>query len=274
MVITKEKKEETSIQNIRDNAIRQESSISLSLFNYCFLTYLYLTRELKKSVLFAKGILLDVGCGSCPYESYFTKHIEKYLKHDHPLTTKENIHYDYISELPKINAPSNSVDTIISISVLEHVSEPIETLKECGRILKANGILIVYVPQYWHLHEEPFDFYRFTKHLLREKLITMGFEIIQIKEIGKSFAVVGQAFCNAIVLMFDLGHVKNIFNFLSGKKTANIMNSIIYTIYKSPLIVLAVFLIPVINLTFFLLDTIIGSPRDTIGNLVIARKTP
>ena len=271
MPLLKEKSKQT-IDNLRENAVRQSSKINLSLFNYCFLTYFYLIREIKKNASYAKGTLLDVGCGSSPLESYFSKYVEKYLKHEHPEAAKENIKYDYLSELPEINALNNSIDTIVSFAVLEHVSKPFETLAECKRILKDNGILIIYVPQYWHLHEEPHDYFRFTKHILKEKISELNFEITYLKEIGRSFAVVGQAFCNAIILMFDLQHVKNIFNFLSGKKSADLGKSILYAIYKSPLILLAIILIPIINILFLILDQLLGSPRDTIGYFVVARK--
>ena len=112
-----------------------------------------------------------------------------------------------------------------------------------------------------------------SDNILKEKITELGFEIVYMNGTGKSFSVVGQAFCNAIILMFDLEHVKNIFNFLSGKKIDNIGKSIIYTIYKSPLILLSIILIPIINILFLILDKILGSPRDTIGYFVIARKT-
>lgn len=271
MTLTEEKPKQTT-HNLRENAVRQTGKINLSLFNYCFLSYYYLLKEIKKNAYSAKGILLDVGCGSSPFESYFLGFVEKYLKHEHPEAAKENIKYDYLSELPEIKVPNNSIDTIICFSVLEHVSRPFETLTEFKRILKDDGVFIISVPQYWHLHEEPHDYLRFTKYILKEKISELGFQLIYLKETGGSFAVVGQAFCNAMILLFDLEHIKNIFNFLSGKKSNNIGRSIIYAIYKSPLIFLSIILIPIINVFFLVLDQLLGSPRDTIGYFVIAKK--
>ena len=273
MVLTKEKSNtKDSPESERENAIRQQGNVKLSLFNYCFLVYYYLINEIKKNASYAHGILLDVGCGASPFKNYFLKYVEKYLKHEHPAVAKPNIKYDYLSELPKISAPNNSIDTIISFSVLEHVSEPFETIKEFKRILKDNGVFIISVPQYWHLHEEPHDYLRFTKHVLKEKITNLGFEILYLKELGRSFATVGQAFCNALFLLFDLEHVKNILNFISGRKSKDIQKSIFYAIYKSPLIFLSIILIPIVNILFLFLDNILGSPRDTIGYFVIARK--
>ncbi|OGI07893.1 MAG: hypothetical protein A3F80_00430 [Candidatus Melainabacteria bacterium RIFCSPLOWO2_12_FULL_35_11] len=271
MPLTKEKPKQV-IENLRENALRQSNKINLSIFNYCFLSYYYLIKEIKKNASYSKGILLDVGCGSSPFQNYFLQHIEQYLKHEHPEAAKENVKYDYLSELPEISALNNSIDTIISFSVLEHVSEPFEVLKEFKRILKINGIFIISIPQYWHLHEEPHDYLRFTKYILKEKISELGFEIIYMNGIGRSFALVGQALCNAMILLFDLNHVKNIFNLLSGKKSEDLGKSIMYAVYKSPLILLAIILIPIINILFLTLDQLFGSLRDTIGHFVVAKK--
>jgi len=270
MVITKEKTNQPS--NLRENAIRQAKKISLSLFNYCFLVYYHLIKEIKRNLHYAHGVFLDVGCGSSPCEYLFRPKVEKYLKHDHPDCAKSDINYEYLSELPTIPAKDSSIDTVFCSSVLEHVSKPFETLHEINRILKPNGILLLSVPQYWHLHEEPHDYLRFTKYILKTKLEESRFEIISIEELGGAFATVGQAFCNALVLMFDLEPVKNIFNFLSTKKTKNLGESLIYALSRSPIILLTFLLIPIINLFFLCLDKLAGSPRDTIGYFVVAQK--
>ena len=272
MTATQEKPNLSLTSNLRQNAIRQTKKIFVSIFNYCFLVYFFLAGKIKKYAHYSKGILLDVGCGACPYESYFVKNIDKYLKHEHPLAAKPDIKYDYLSELPQINAPSNSFDTIVSFAVLEHVSRPFDCIKEFNRILKPNGRFIIFVPQYWHLHEEPHDYLRFTKHILKEELPKQGFNILHLEETGRSYAVCGQAICNAIILMFDLNHVKNIYNFITGGKTQNIGKSLIYTLYKSPLILLSLVLIPIVNVSFLILDLLFGSPRDTIGYFVVAEK--
>ena len=264
--------EKNKTNSTRATSIRQKSKINLTIFNYCFLIYYYLIKEVEKNIKYATGVLLDVGCGSSPFEKYFTNHVTKYLKHEHPDSQINSVTYDYLSELPRINAPDNSVDTILSTSVLEHVIEPFETIKEFHRVLKTNGIAMIYVPQYWHLHEEPYDYHRFTKYLLKEKLKQFKFEIVEIKEIGKSFALCGQALCNALILLFDLKHIRNLMGNSPKKEFKNLVKSLIYTIYKSPLILLTITLIPLINIFFLILDSLFGSPRDTIGYFVIAKK--
>ena len=65
-----------------------------------------------------------------------------------------------------INIPLKnlSVHHICCSWVYEHIEEPIRTLEEFNRILKPNGYIYLTTNFAWHLHEEPRDFYRFTKY--------------------------------------------------------------------------------------------------------------
>lgn len=45
--------------------------------------------------------------------------------------------------------PTASFDTVLLISVLEHLWQPGEALKQCHRILKPQGVLFVNVPTWW-----------------------------------------------------------------------------------------------------------------------------
>jgi SAM-dependent methyltransferase len=58
--------------------------------------------------------------------------------------------------------PSNSVDFVTSVSVLEHVRYPQKVMKEILRILKPEGIIYINVPFVFPFHADPDDFYRFS----------------------------------------------------------------------------------------------------------------
>ncbi len=58
--------------------------------------------------------------------------------------------------------PSNSVDMVMSISVLEHVRYPQKVMQEIFRILKPGGIVYINVPWVFPYHADPDDFYRFS----------------------------------------------------------------------------------------------------------------
>src|SRR5690606_15004489 len=75
---------------------------------------------------------------------------------------------------------SRSVDCVLAFEVLEHLSEPSVMLEEAFRVLRSNGTLMLSVPFQWWVHEEPWDFYRFTKHGLDYILRKSGFTVQKI----------------------------------------------------------------------------------------------
>lgn len=60
----------------------------------------------------------------------------------------------------------------------------------CG----GGGVAIYSVPFIWHLHEEPRDFYRFSKYGLKYLFEKAGFEIIEINALSGFWVTFGQLF--------------------------------------------------------------------------------
>ena len=78
-------------------------------------------------------------------------------------------------------------ETVFCAQVLEHVPRPEELLREAFRVLKVGGQIILTVPQTWGLHEEPHDYYRFTRYGLRYMLERVGFQVRSIEPRGGAF---------------------------------------------------------------------------------------
>jgi hypothetical protein len=49
------------------------------------------------------------------------------------------------------------------------------------RILKPRGVIILTVPFFWHVHEEPKDFYRYSEYGLRYLFQKGAFEIVELR---------------------------------------------------------------------------------------------
>ena len=81
-----------------------------------------------------------------------------------------------------------SVDIVFATQVIEHVRNPHLMVRECRRILRLNGYLILSGPFFWPLHEEPYDFFRFTKYGFEQLLKDAGFSQWQIVEDGGDWA--------------------------------------------------------------------------------------
>lgn len=139
------------------------------------------------------GRLLDFGCGSKPYKRLFvnaTEYIGVDIEnegHDHR-TEEVDVYYDG-KVLP---FEDGRFDSVLCSEVLEHVPDLEATLRELNRVLVKGGKVLITVPFVWPEHELPFDFRRFTANGLTEVFEKNGFEVRQMKKVGKFFEVVAQ----------------------------------------------------------------------------------
>jgi SAM-dependent methyltransferase len=143
---------------------------------------------------YASGRLIDIGCGIKPYSGlarpFTTEHIG--LDHEGSIHRKDKV--DLVGTAYSIPAPPDSFDTALCTAVLEHLEEPESAIRECHRVLKPGGIAIYSVPFIWHLHEEPRDFFRFSKYGLRYLFEKSGFQILELKSLAGFWVTFGQLF--------------------------------------------------------------------------------
>jgi SAM-dependent methyltransferase len=127
-----------------------------------------------------KGVVVDLGCGSMPYRDDIVALDCEYIGVDWP-NSSHGVAPDISSDLNAgVDLPDASADAVMSVSVLEHLHNPKTMLMESWRILKPGGLLFIQVPFQWHVHEAPFDYYRFTHHGLEKLLAEAGFEDIEV----------------------------------------------------------------------------------------------
>lgn len=141
---------------------------------------------------FAKGRLLDLGCGKVPLYTVYKDKASEITCVDWPNSMHDsNNHLDLEHDLNlPIPLPDNNYDTIIFSDVLEHIKNPKDLMSEIARLLDKDGMLLMNVPYYYWLHEEPFDYYRYTEFALRSFLEENDLEEIEIRPIGGAFEVI------------------------------------------------------------------------------------
>jgi len=159
-----------------------------------------LCKKIKKNSHFLKGLLLDIGCGRKPYKKILTR-VEKYIGIEVPDSYSKNEKIDIYADALELPFKNNVFDCVLSTQVLEHISEPNVFFKEAYRVLKSGGVLLLTTSQVWPLHEEPYDYFRYTEYGLENLAEENNFEIIKIEKTTGTILALGQ-------LLSDYIHVQ------------------------------------------------------------------
>ena len=151
------------------------------------------------------GALLDIGCGTKPYEGYFdvTAYIGLEIEPDESRAASQrsaDCYYDG-KRIPFADA---RFDAVVCNQVLEHVFEPGEFLAEISRVLKPGGRLLVTIPFVWDEHEQPHDFARYSSFGLAHLIARQGLVIERHDKVNDDIGVIFQLL-NAYLYKITLG---------------------------------------------------------------------
>lgn len=133
---------------------------------------------------YATGKVIDIGCGEKPYQEMAAPYTDEHLGLDHQYSIHDKSHVDILGNACHIPFADGTFDTALCTDTLEHLEEPWQAIAEAFRVLKPGGYALYTVPFFWHLHEEPRDFYRFTKYGLRYLFEKNKFEVVEIRALS------------------------------------------------------------------------------------------
>lgn len=152
------------------------------------------------------GRLLDVGCGG----GRFLRRMQKRgwqvagTDFDEQAANKVTRRYGiktHVGDLPQCKLPAESFDAITLSQAIEHLYDPVSTLRECLRILKPGGLLVMTTPNAasigatefgasWRGWEAPRHLQLFTVDSLLKLTRQTGFEIVEARTCSAGSAVV------------------------------------------------------------------------------------
>lgn len=198
-----------------DDTGQRLSRRKLKLWSDDYLVYRYLWPNLENAIDVAFSEIskatpkvLDVGCGNKPYSDLFRGTWCVGLNY-----STANATPDVVGDAMNLPFADESFDIVFSAQVLEHLPQPGRFLKEANRVLMPGGLIVLSCPFYWPLHEEPHDYYRFTKYGLNFLLKATGFESPTILADGGGWA---QAFLSIGLQLPRYLRILRIFTNLAG----------------------------------------------------------
>ena len=150
-----------------------------------------------------RGTILDIGCGS----GYFLEAAKKYFKAE-GVELSDNLRAWLKNKLDiktykNLNETKKKYDAITAFDIIEHVPSPLFFLKEIGKKLKKNGIVLIYTPNrdsfgfnYLgynnNLLVPPAHLFYFNKFSFNTLSKKAGFKVLETKfrglDIGDTFA--------------------------------------------------------------------------------------
>jgi SAM-dependent methyltransferase len=152
-----------------------------------------LIRTISKFATKIEGNILDLGCGSKPYESIFIKS-KSYVgidilsgSHNH-----KDSQYDILYDGKTIPFLDHSFDAVVSFEVFEHIYDLSSILKEISRVTKPGGFLLISIPFAWNEHETPHDYARYTSYGLSKIILNAGFKVIEIEKSNSLLPAISQ----------------------------------------------------------------------------------
>lgn len=168
------------LERIRENRARLSEAQGQGRYRWSSASTASRFQETERMIAeFARGRVLDVGCGHMPFRDAILAHAEAYEGLDVEARI-QGVTYETDAGA-MIGVPPEMFDTVLCSEVLEHVPEPGRVLEAIRKVLRPGGHLLVTVPHLSRLHEEPHDYFRYTGYGLRAVLEKAGFEVIQVE---------------------------------------------------------------------------------------------
>lgn len=150
--------------------------------------------------------VLDAGAGEGQYAHHFAS--QRYCGVDLAVgdAAWDYSRLDVLANLTALPFRQGVFDAALNVVTLEHLREPGLALAEIARTLAPGGRLLLAAPHEWEVHQQPHDYFRYTRYGLQYLLEKAGLEIVEIRAVGGYFRLVARRLLNG--LQFFAGGVR------------------------------------------------------------------
>jgi len=138
-----------------------------------------------------RGVVIDLGCGMQPYRPWLGREAVRWVGLDLPSSASGRPTADVFASAGGAPVRGASADCVLSTQVIEHMPRPWTLFTEAARILKPGGTLLVSAPQAQWLHEEPHDYWRYTRYGLLQLATDAGLAPVRVVPFGGALALIG-----------------------------------------------------------------------------------
>lgn len=215
---------------------------------------LYNFMEQAGASLPSEALVLDAGAGRGRFRSEFAH--TRYIGVDLAIGDAK---WDYsaldaICDLAHLPFGNNTFDVVICTQVLEHVPEPLQVLQEISRVLRPGGQLYLSVPQSWHQHQKPYDYYRYTSFGIRYLVERVGLKVELVRPMGGYFWFLSFQLQNINYWLFPRG--------MRGRRWTWPLRMLLGLVFQL-----------IIPLLLFYLDRLDQAKDETFGHICVAAKS-
>ncbi len=135
--------------------------------------------------------VLDAGAGEGPYRELFAE--TRYVAVD---DGRGDERWDYrglhvSGDLLRLPIGDGAFDAVLATETLEHLTDPGAFVAEAARVLRPGGQLFMTAPLSFKEHQQPHDYFRFTRYGLQLLLERAGLEATSVEPEGGYFRFLG-----------------------------------------------------------------------------------
>jgi SAM-dependent methyltransferase len=143
------------------------------------------------------ALVLDAGAGEAQYKPLFTH--SRYVAVDLGIGDSGWSYnaLDAVADLGQLPFRTATFDAAVNIVTLEHVREPHRVIGEIARVLRPGARLLLVTPLEWEEHQQPYDYFRYTRYGLAYLLERAGMTVESLQPAGGVFRVLARRLFNA-----------------------------------------------------------------------------